>query len=111
MKKLALFLVLTVASALATGAFYARVRPQKSPESCTMTWLGEQLALTEAQYDKIWALHCEYCPDIQRADAQQCRAETETLINAVSAELTAEQREKYLRLVAPCLAPQAPAVQ
>ena len=111
MKKLALFLVLTVASALATGAFYTRVRPQKSPEDCNMTWLGEQLALNEAQYDKIWTLHCQYCPEIERASPQQCRTDTEALIAAVSAELSPAQREKYLQLVAPCLTSRGPAAQ
>jgi Spy/CpxP family protein refolding chaperone len=111
MKKLALLLLLVVASGLATGAFYVRVRPQKSPEACTMTWLGEQLSLSETQYEKIWALHCRYCPQIERASPSQCRTETEALIAAVSAELTPAQREKYRELVAPCLAPRAPAVQ
>lgn len=113
MKRIWFFLGLFIASALLGGALYAALRPVRSEDERKMDWLADRLGLSAEQRTKIWQLHVRHCPQIGKLGVecsvatpgarQQCRQATEQLVRAVSAELTPEQRERYLKLVASCL--------
>lgn len=122
MRRFVLLLLFTAGSALAAHALYLVARPEKPVEVCTMDWLAGELQLTRAQYEAVWEIHLRRCAEICRLDAERaqcapdtalrlenaCRFATQKLIHEVCAQLTPVQREKYLRLVAPCLPPGGP---
>jgi hypothetical protein len=106
MKRLLLAIILVVMSGAVAGSLYAWLRVPTSDERCTMDWLARELALESNQYEEIWAVHVRRCSEIsslQGSNTQPaCEQVTELLIKEVSAVLTAEQRGRYLQLVATC---------
>ena len=115
MKRGAVVLFLVLASSALAASLYSWWRTPASAEECTFAWLAEELALTEAQQARVWDLHVRRCEEIGRLAAAcagpgadsavlACGRMTERLVAEVCAELTPEQRAKYLELVAPCLA-------
>ena len=118
MKRWAFILAIALVSGVVAHELYTALRPTKPPEVCSMEWLAAELALSPAQSDAVWAIHVRRCAEICRLDGeraacptdmaatatQACRLVTQQLIRDVCAELTPPQRQKYLQLVAPCLA-------
>ena len=112
MKRWIIAIFLVIASSALAGSIYSWLRePAAPPERCTMDWLADELALTDVQYTKIWALHSKLCPQISRLDRvcsavggerPACERMTSQLIEEVSAQLSPTQRDKYLRIVESC---------
>jgi len=115
MKRWAFILTLLCAGALVGRAVYSAARPV-TEQSCTMEWLRKELNLTDAQVARIEQLHSQTDGTMQKLRSEYaqcdqkltdgarkaCENATRQLIDRVSAELTPEQRSKYLHLVAPC---------
>lgn len=113
MKRSIFFILLLGLGMVLGGVVYAALRPERTDDDRKLCWLGAQLDLTKDQQTKIKMLHERYCPEICRLGltcvgngpgaSQQCRNATRELVRAVAAELTADQRKRYLAMVAGCL--------
>ena len=112
MKRAFLFLLLFVVGALIGRSLHGTA-PGVADDDRKIAWLARELALTDAQRARVAAIHQQHCPRIctlgERCETgepravQACREATRVLVDAVSAELTAAQRERYHALVASCL--------
>lgn len=110
MKRGVLFMLLLGLGTFLGGVVYAALRPERTDDDRKLGWLATQLVLTNDQQAKIRVLHEQYCPKICRLGAmcggnapeasRQCRNATKELVQAVSAELTEDQRKRYLEMVA-----------
>ena len=115
MKRLIFALVLACVTGAVAYAVLLKTQAANRKFDCEISWLGYKLALTSEQITRVRELHLKYCPtmnglnaacarnrDVDRAPelAQACRNSTAKLVEAVSAELTPEQKQKYLQLLA-----------
>jgi hypothetical protein len=107
------FILLLGLGTVLGGMVHATLRREPTDDERKLCWLEAELDLTPDQQAKIKALHVSYCPEICRLGlscgrntpeaSEQCRKATRELVRAVAAELTADQRKRYLEIVASCL--------
>jgi hypothetical protein len=116
MKRLILVLVLVCGSGVAAYAVFLKTHTAANQQfDCEISWLSHKLSLTPEQTARVRELHLKYCPTMNGLQAscshnqdsekrmelaQACRDSTAKLVEAVSAELTPVQKEKYLQLLA-----------
>lgn len=115
MKRLLFALVLACVSGAVAYAVLMRTRSADRQFDCEMSWLSHKLELSPAQAVRVRDLHLKYCPTMNGLNAvcannrdparaaelnQASRDSTAKLVEAVSAELKPEQREKYRQLLA-----------
>jgi len=114
MKRLIFALVLACVSGAVAYAVLLRTRSASQQFDCEITWLSHKLSLTREQTIRVRELHLKYCPTMNGLNAacagssdparaselvKACRESTAKLVEMVSAELSPEQRAKYLELV------------
>ena len=115
MKRLIFALVLACVTGAAAYAVFWKTQAANRQFDCEISWLGHKLSLTPEQLVRVRELNLKYCPmmngltesctsshDPARAQelARACRESTAKLVEAVSAELTPDQKKGYLQLLA-----------
>jgi hypothetical protein len=114
MKRILLALLLACCSGAVAYAVFHKTRPANKRFDCEIKWLSHKLELSPEQTRRVRALHLQHSPDLnglksswkraceteKAAELERaCRASYAKLIETVSAELNAEQREKFLALI------------
>jgi len=115
MKRLFFALVLACVTGGIAYAVFWKTQSANRAFDCEISWLSYKLALTPEQTARVRELHVKFCPtmnglnaacarnhDPARAPelARACSDSITKLVETVSAELTPEQKERYLRLLA-----------
>jgi len=115
MKRLLFALVLACVTGAIAYAVFWKTQSANRDFDCEISWLSYKLALTPEQTARVRELHLKFCPtmnglnaacarnrDPARAPelARACSDSIAKLVERVSAELTQEQKERYLRLLA-----------